>query len=234
MNDQRTNLQSLDYDSDQATPSDETPEFGLLDVIEAFTAMRHESRGQQKESRELSAALESAVGNIQSLESRLLAATEVRPNSERELVELVIEMDIQLTRIADTLSQQVVDRRQRKEAERQRLRDTYEGLGWLSRWFAKRLWAVVDEVQQSQSEHDDDQPLLDATTIVLNKLHRMMEDCQLDREEVIGKPFAPESMSAIDTVASDKVTAGHVAEQLAPSYSWRGKLIRYAQVRIAK
>ena len=39
--------ESHQREPDQQAPDDEVPQFGLVDVIEAFTAMRHESRSQR-------------------------------------------------------------------------------------------------------------------------------------------------------------------------------------------
>jgi molecular chaperone GrpE len=49
------------------------PQFGAVDIVEAFTALRHEWRGQTKESRALAAQIEGAVARIQAVEARLAA-----------------------------------------------------------------------------------------------------------------------------------------------------------------
>ena len=56
---------SNDHLVDSPDDLDDIPEFGLVDVIEAFTAMRHEWRGQTREGRELAAAVAASTTQIQ-------------------------------------------------------------------------------------------------------------------------------------------------------------------------
>ena len=58
-------MSDLTQQADPSAASDEdVPAFGLVDVIEAFTAMRHEYRGQTREGRELAESVRSAVERI--------------------------------------------------------------------------------------------------------------------------------------------------------------------------
>jgi molecular chaperone GrpE (heat shock protein) len=41
-------------------------------------------------------------------------------------------------------------------------------------------------------------------------------------------------MRAIGAVESVDCPSGHVVEQLAPAYRWQGRLLRFADVRVAK
>jgi len=40
-------------------------------------------------------------------------------------------------------------------------------------------------------------------------------------------------MTAVEAVARDDVSPGHVAVQLTPAYRWHDKIIRYAEVHVA-
>jgi molecular chaperone GrpE len=62
----------------------------------------------------------------------------------------------------------------------------------------------------------------------------MMHEQGIERVDVQGKPFDADTMHAIGTVESADCPSGHVAEQLSPAYRWQGKLLRFADVRIAK
>ena len=53
-------------------PKMEEPQFGVIDIVEAFTAMRHEWRGQTKESRQLAEQIQAAVATLQDIKMKLL------------------------------------------------------------------------------------------------------------------------------------------------------------------
>src|SRR4051812_11910527 len=99
---------------DGAPPHDDAPRFGALDIVEAFTAMRHEWRGQTKESRALAEQIQAAVASFQALESKLLAGVaniRVTDNGSqdaaeaRPLVSLIVDTDHQLSRAVASIAQ---------------------------------------------------------------------------------------------------------------------------------
>lgn len=85
------------------------PAFGLVDLVEAFTAMRHEYRLQTRESRELAEELLRATERIEQVSQRgPLAipptAPEIQPSDGlREWVDSLIEVDLVFTRAFDVL-----------------------------------------------------------------------------------------------------------------------------------
>jgi molecular chaperone GrpE len=59
-----------------------------------------------------------------------------------------------------------------------------------------------------------------------------MNEHHIQRFDALGQAFDAETMNAIGTVESHEYPAGHVAEQLSPSYRWRENLLRFAEVRV--
>ena len=146
------NESSIDTDQnadDPKTVADE-PVFGLVDVVEAFTAMRHESRGQRRETRELSESILSVVENVQGLEAKLLAAADSRPDDSKKLVELIADVDSQLSR-AVASAQQLDDLRERERAtEWAAVQQSFAGMNAIARWLAGPFfWRRIRAVRRA-------------------------------------------------------------------------------------
>jgi molecular chaperone GrpE (heat shock protein) len=246
MNDARIQHESpTDAFVDEETPREE-PRFGALDIVEAFTAMRHEWRGQTKESRALVELIDTAVSRLQSLEAKLLACVaENRADDSdeaRKLALLIAESDHQLTRAIAATAQWDVSRMAREDADANAVERFFQGMGFVARWFARPLLTFVAE-QCAARPSARENPALEGLNLMLARLRRGMHERDIERIETQGKPFDAETMRAIGTIpARDTATgnfaavdcpAGHVAEQLSPAYLWHGRLLRFADVRVA-
>ena len=70
--------------------------------------------------------------------------------------------------------------------------------------------------------------------LLLARVRRQMQQCEIERVDVLRQIFDAETMNAIDVIDVPAVPSSHVAEQLRPAYLWRGNLLRCAEVRLAK
>ena len=219
--------------ADDASAPEPPPEFGLIDVIEAFTAMRHEWRGQTKESRALAESIRDAATNIQDLETKLLARIEERTGDEAErLVEVVADVDHQLTRALEAAEQSDAHRRRRKQAAAREMEEFFAGMSPLARWFARPLYTFVSQ-QIAAEQTAATSPAVEGLNLVLARLRRTMQELQIERLDAVGRAFDGTTMNAIGAVESHDYPSGHVAEQLSPGYCWRGRVLRFADVRVA-
>ena len=217
--------------------TDEVPQFGVVDIVEAFTAMRHEWRGQTKESRALAEQIQAAVTNLQSLEAKLVArAADARSEESgepRQLVGLLVETDHQLSRAVTALTRWEANRRLREAADMTSVERYFEGMHAVSRWFARPLLTFI-AVRRAAESQTADSPAIEGLRLVLTRLRHAMKEQQIERLDVEGQVFDANTMNAIGTVASQDCPAGHVAEQLTPAYRWQGRLLRFADVRVAE
>jgi molecular chaperone GrpE len=214
--------------------SEEVPQFGAVDIVEAFTAMRHEWRGQTKESRALAERLQAAAANIQALESKLLAVVADRgPDAEaRPLALLIAETDHQLTRAVTAAEQWEAERRRREEADAKAVEACVAAMSGAARWLAHPLLTLL-AAQRSAHAADEGHPTLEGLNMVLARLRRMMREQGIERLDVQGEPFDADTMHAIGAVAATDFPPGHVAEQLSPAYLRHGEILRFADVRVA-
>ncbi len=237
MNDSSHNLSSSEktsYEEDQ--PQGEGPQFGVVDIVDAFTAMRHEWRGQTRESRELAEQIQAAVATLQDLETKLLdrVAEKDRPATDdsNALAQLVAETDHQFTRAVRAIEQAETHRQLREEEEAQAIERYYSSLSAPVRWCARPLFNFLTEQRQAREQRSEN-PGLEGLNLVLARLRRSMKELGIERVETEGQTFDGETMNAIGTMDSAKHPSGHVAEQVSPCYRWQGQVIRFADVRVA-
>jgi molecular chaperone GrpE len=221
----------------EIAPQQADPQFGAVDIVEAFTALRHEWRGQTKEGRALAEQIQAATANLQALESKLLAAVaDCQPDvvgEGRRLALVIAETDHQLSRAVAAVLQWETSERQREEADERAIDRRRAEMTALARWFARPLLQLLAERRAARplaARH----PAAEGLEMVLARLRRMMREQGLERIDVLGEPFDADSMHAIGTMTAANCPPGHVGEQLSAAYCWRGQRIRFADVRVAR
>lgn len=235
---------SNDFDSLQSTsasreesssPSEEVPRFGLIDIVEAFTAMRHEWRGQTKESRALAESLQVAVASIEAMKEDLSARIVPLSDGEaRQHAETLTLLDHQLTRAIAAIRQTEVRRKRQELFSAEAIEQYYRVMNPAARWFARGLFRFVMQQHDSRQEQDSDEaPAIEGLKLILARLHHAMKEQQIERIETMGQPFDPKTMNAIEGVESQEFPPGHVTEVVFPGYRWRGQILRFADVRVA-
>lgn len=76
--------------------------------------------------------------------------------------------------------------------------------------------------------------LISGYTMGLDRLERSMNGLELCAIEVVGEPFDPECMEALEIVISNDVLQTEVIEEVRRGYLWNDSVFRNAQVRVAK
>ncbi|TWU01124.1 nucleotide exchange factor GrpE [Stieleria varia] len=228
--DERASETRPDLDQD----SEHSPQFGLLDVIESFTAMRHECRGQIKTGRELVEQVQQASSNIQAMQSKLESLIVAHSkDATGKLVAAIADLDHQLTRAIDAAIAEGIAHRQRASEQQRATEEKIALLSPLGRWFAKPLVDRLrsDDEQKSSAERSDS--VVEGLNLILSRLRQTMTEYQIERLDTVGTAFDGRTMNSIGTVPSDEVPVGHVAIQVSPCYLWHGNVLRFANVRVS-
>lgn len=236
MSDSSPHLSSSGKTPLEDSTQEEPPQFGVVDIVEAFTAMRHEWRGQTKESRDLAEQIQATMTTLQDLETKLLNRVAQSSSPARDelkkLAQLIAETDHQFTRAVQAIEQAETHRRLRDEEQANAMAQSIARMSAVARWFARPLLnhlAAHTTVQKPTGEN----PGLDGLNLVLARLRRSMKELEIDRVETVGRPFDGTTMNAIGTMESPEHPSGHVAEQISPCYRWQGQVLRFADVRVA-
>jgi molecular chaperone GrpE len=226
-------------ETDESTLDAATPQFGLIDLVDAFTAFRHDFRTQVKESRatnealqELSRQVTEVVGGLQQVAAgRVEDNVPASVDTTAQVAMTLIDFDIQWTRAVDAAVRYGQHIQKRQELPAQTFADAVAGLSTWQRWLAKplikRYQAIVPTTDENASA------MTDGLVILLSRLRQVLTDYQIERIDTLGQPFDAELMRSIGSVDDATVPAGHVAQQIAPGYRRHGKVIRYADVRVA-
>jgi molecular chaperone GrpE len=68
----------------------------------------------------------------------------------------------------------------------------------------------------------------------LQRIERALQQNGLEAIPAVGRPFDPERMEVLEAVDNSGRPAGEVLEEVRRGYWWRGRIFRYAQVRVAR
>jgi molecular chaperone GrpE len=119
--------------------------------------------------------------------------------------------------------------------------------GWLSRARVERQWAAHWE-RQAAAQHEWHQQTRQAAEQVrqvldslatgygmsLQRVERALLEQGLEPIAAAGQPFDPERMEVLEAVTGSGRPVGDVLEEVRRGYLWRGRVFRYAQVRVAR
>lgn len=230
---------------------------GAIDIVAAFTALRQDVKTQIRSGRELQDAVASRLGELdlrlQSMLHQLQQAAQQQTTQQqaaqptksantkdenaatRQLAEALAEVEEALQRalasIPDTSA---------STSPCSALLSSFDAQLATVPWWARvtvsnRMISFRTELSKSaQWQPPDASAARQGLTLVLARVHRIMNQTGLERMDVAGRAFDAELMFAIDTVECVNTPRAHVAEQVRPAYFWQGKLLRNAEVRLAK
>lgn len=71
-------------------------------------------------------------------------------------------------------------------------------------------------------------------TMSLQRVERALRQHDLEPIECLGLPFDPERMEVLEVATDTGRPSGEVVEEVRRGYHWRGRVFRFAQVRVAR
>ncbi len=214
------------------------PELGLIQLTEEFTALRHELKLQTKSGRGLLeqaeamiAAMRQAIEQFRSVESKESQAAWA---SGKVLAEALGDLDEALDR-----GRREIEKARRRIAEESiqvlvnALDERFRRQSWIRRrmtgGYHGQVLDVVREVGRTRRALFDS--LLEGYGLIQNRLARAMKSERIERIPCEGNPVDPERMMVIEVVEDSGHPPGTVAKELRRGYTWKGRLLRYAEVQ---
>ncbi len=216
-------------------------EFGIIDLVEEFTALRHELKLQTKSGRGLIeqtdntvAALRQAIDHFRSVEPREAQAVW---SAAKGLAEALADLDEALVR-----GEREIDRARRQIAEESvrgletSVTNLFRGRSWVRRRFLRSYHREVIETvrRDGQSRHELFDSFLEGYRLIQKRLRRALLSEQVVHIPCEGKPVDPELMTVIEVVDEPRDRPGTVAKELRRGYTWRGRVIRFAEVQAVR
>jgi molecular chaperone GrpE len=100
---------------------------------------------------------------------------------------------------------------------------------WLIGGYHQEVLDTVRDAGQARRELFDS--LLEGYGLIQNRLARVLRSEQIERIPGEGHPVDPERMTVLEVVDDPSRPPGTVARELRCGYTWRGRLLRYAEVQ---
>ena len=230
---------SLPEEAEVVSDSPAARPVGLLQLVEEFTALRHEVKLETKSSRGLSERTEQALGAMgQAIELfRAVGAKEAEAGrlAARPLVESLVDLDEALVRgraVIDTARSRILD--DLAGPVREQLDDLWLRLPRWRRWICRawRRGAAEILVQRTALAHREIfDALVEGYGLILGRLQRAMKKAEVYRIQCVGNPVDPNVMTVVEVVDDPLRPPGLVIEEVRPGYYWKDKVFRFAEVR---
>lgn len=244
-----TELEALDGDSAEhgaATCSDETvdslPDVGLLQVVEAFTALRHELKLETRSTRGLQETVQSALQGMaaaqRSLESVQAREREAALAAGGPIIEDLVALDEALERGARAFA---AIHRQMTDSAPRRLHETlHEGFRRLPWWRRRLFRSWHQHVLRHSAEalarvtEEEFASLMQGYGLIRARADRALTQHSVRRIECVGRRLDPAQMTVVELVDDPHAEPETVVDEVRPGYLWEDRVIRFAEVRAVR
>jgi molecular chaperone GrpE len=226
----------------QAAVRDSSPPFGLIDLVEEFTALRQELKLQTKSTRGLQEQAESLLPPLrQAIEHfRAVAPREEQAawSAGKPLAEALATLDEALDRCRNEIEKaRIVATEQTPRKLGQALDRLHAGRHWLRRWRLRWYHRQVKEVVEREAQginQDWFQSLLEGFDLIHNRVRRVLQSEAIEPIACLGLPVDPDRMIVVEVTDEPDWPPGTVIEELRRGYTWRGRILRLAEVRAVR
>jgi molecular chaperone GrpE len=215
---------------------------GWLQLVESFTALRQELKLQTKSARGLDDHVREALGGLEtaSRQFQMVQAQESQAadRAVQPFIEVLIGLDESLERCG--LALEAIQARAAAEGPRQllaTLEGRFQKLSAWSRWWSRRWHAIVLDTCRAEAAASQQllwHGLLEGFELVRCRLRRAMDEQQLSRIPCLGRMVDANRMTVVELIEAPDAPPESVVAELRPGYTWRDRVVRYAEVRAAR
>ena len=216
--------------------------FGLIDLVEEFTALRQELKLQTKSTRGLQ---EQAESLLPPLRQAIEHFRSVAPQEEQAAWSAGKPLALGLATLDEALD------RCRREIEKARTvatEQTPRKLGqsldrlhasqpWLRRrrlrWYHRQVKELVEREAQEVNQ-DWLQSLLEGFDVIQNRVRKVLKSEAIEPIACVGQPVDPDRMIVVEVTDAPDLPPQTVFEELRRGYTWRGRILRLAEVRAVR
>ena len=124
------------------------------------------------------------------------------------------------------------------ENTRKRLeREKYNHIKFANEGIIARLFPIVDNFDMafaSMEKAEDKDAVMEGIRLVQKEFHRILDENGVEKIKTEGEAFDPNLHEAVCVENTDKVEDGFILSEMRPGYTLNGRLLRPAQVKVAK
>ncbi|HEX5272983.1 MAG TPA: nucleotide exchange factor GrpE [Gemmataceae bacterium] len=223
-----------------AEPAPTPPDADAVDLhtlLAQFTALRHEvhlqtraARAQQEQGAEALRQLGEAVAALQQSQfASHLGDEQGRDETLRPLLKVLVD-------VYDNLA--LAEREVRRAEENVVPQPESPPAPRAPSSFWARLFGPAPPAAPQAPPADRSRQVLASIltgyTMSLQRVERALRQQGLEPIPAVGQPFDPEKMEVLEVVSDSGRPPGEVVGEVRRGYLWRGRVFRFAQVRVAK
>jgi molecular chaperone GrpE len=116
-------------------------------------------------------------------------------------------------------------------------KEKYDHIRFANEGIIARLFPIMDNFDMAfavMEKAEDKGAMLEGIKLVQKEFHRVLEDSGVKKIETLGKQFDPNIHEAVMAVETEDVPDGEVVEEVRSGYMFNDRLLRAAQVKVAK
>jgi len=212
---------------------------GLFQMIEEFTALRHELKLYTKSARNLEEqtletlnTMQAAIEQFRSVEVK---EREAAYAAAKPLLEALLDLNDALER-----GRTVIETARKRALEespgqlREQLDRQFGKQSWWRRWIGRALHEAVCEIcaRHAAEVHGGIfESLLEGYGLIQSRLQKAMDKEEIYRVPCVGQPVDPNCMTVVEVVDDPARPPGLVVEEVRPGYYWKSRVFRFAEVR---
>ncbi|MGM0488803.1 MAG: nucleotide exchange factor GrpE, partial [Planctomycetota bacterium] len=220
-------------------PAPKLPEAGLLQMVEAFSAMRHEIKLYTKGTRNLEGAVERSLEQLEAA-SRTFKSVQSKEQEAVDyaalpMVEALIELHESFLRAGPVLKAAHEQLTRAAPARLcQQLDEQLDSQPWWRRWMVRR-WhermRYMVHMAQVQTAERELAVFMEGFQMIQSRLARALAGSNIQRVDETGVPTDPTRMTVVELLTDSHLPPETVVEVVRPGYLWGSRVVRYAEVR---
>ena len=125
-----------------------------------------------------------------------------------------------------------------ENAKKRAAREKEEFLKFANERLIREFLPVLDNLERAiihaKTHKDSKESVLQGIEIIEKHLVELLKSHGLERQDVMGKVFDPHQHEALGAIDHHEAPEDTILEELEKGYTYQGKLLRPAKVRIAK
>ena len=116
-------------------------------------------------------------------------------------------------------------------------KDKLDSFKYANECFVLDFLPIIDSLEISErhiKEAKDFKAVQEGVDMIHVLIQKFLKDIGVEKIKTVGEKFDPHFHEAVETVEQEDKEAGTIVEELKPGYTFNGKLLRPASVKIVK